>query len=145
MLKNDGIHTAIETNGTSPRLNELLEYIDYLIMDFKHYDSDALKKYTGQVNEQIKKNFENNCKTGRQQHIRIPLINNINTQNPHGFANYFSQFNTENTVFEFLSYHEYGKEKWTTEYKVDNGFVDVKTISDFKEAFENRNLKIITT
>ena len=88
LLKTDGIHTAIETNGTSAKLNELLEYIDYLIMDFKHYDSDALKKYTGIGNEQIKKNFENNCKTGRQQHIRIPLINNINTQNPNGFADY---------------------------------------------------------
>ena len=145
LLKTDGIHTAIETNGTSPKLNELLEYIDYLIMDFKHYDSDALKKYTGIGNEQIKKNFENNCKTGRQQHIRIPLINNINTQNPNGFADYFSRFNTENTVFEFLTYHEYGKEKWTSEYEVQNGFVCAETVLKFKEVFKNKKLKIITT
>lgn len=47
ILKEKNIHTAIETNGTSKRLQEILEYVDYLIMDFKHYDKDILKKYTG--------------------------------------------------------------------------------------------------
>ena len=114
-------------------------------MDFKHYDSDILKKYTGIGNETIKKNFEKNCKNGRKQHIRIPLINGINTDNPEGFAEYFSKFDTNNTVFEFLPYHEYGKEKWTEEYKVENGFVSDKTLKNFKEIFINHNLKLITT
>lgn len=145
LLKSEDIHTAIETNGTSPKLHNLSEYIDYLIMDFKHYDSDILKKYAGVGNEQIKMNFENNCKNGRQQHIRIPLINEINTQTPNGFAEYFAGFDTSNTVFEFLAYHEYGKEKWTSEYEVQNGFVSSEIVSEFKEIFENKGLKIITT
>lgn len=145
LLKSENIHTCIETNGTSEKLSELLEFIDYLIMDFKHYDSNALKKYTGIGNEAIKKNFEGNCKNGRQQHIRIPMINGINTDNPQGFAEYFSEFDTSNTVFEFLPYHEYGKEKWTEEYKVENGFVSNKTLEKFKEVFINHNLKLITT
>ena len=145
LLKGAGIHTAIETNGTSQRLSDILEYVDYLMMDFKHYDSNILKKYTGLGNEEIKKNFEHNCSSGRQQHIRIPLINDINTHNPEEFAKYFSDFNTENTVFEFLSYHEYGKEKWTSEYKVENGFVDENTVRKFKEVFEQYGLKVVTT
>lgn len=145
LLKSENIHTCIETNGTSEKLSEFLEFIDYLIMDFKHYDSDILKKYTGIGNETIKKNFEKNCKNGRKQHIRIPLINGINTDNPEGFAEYFSKFDTNNTVFEFLPYHEYGKEKWTEEYKVENGFVSDKTLKNFKEIFINHNLKLITT
>ena len=32
-LQELGIHTAIETNGTSPRLGEIAEHVDYLIMD----------------------------------------------------------------------------------------------------------------
>ena len=144
-LSEDGIHTAIETNGTSKRLSEILPYVDYLIMDFKHYDSDALRKYTGVGNEVIKENYEKNCKSGRQQHIRIPLINGINTDNPEGFAQYFAQHDTENTVFEFLTYHEFGKEKWKTEYKVQNGFVPKETVAKFTEVFENYGLKIITT
>lgn len=145
LLKDAGIHTAIETNGTSEHLPELLEYIDYLIMDFKHYDTQKLKEYTGVGNEIIKKNFERNCNSGRQQHIRIPLINGINTDNPRGFCEYFAQFNTENTVFEFLAYHEYGKEKWTEEYKITDGFVDKETIAEFKKIFNEYNLKLITT
>lgn len=145
LLKNDNIHTCIETNGTSPRLSELLEYIDYLIMDFKHYDSNELKKYTGMQNEIIKMNFEKNCWSGRRQHIRIPLVNGINTGNPDGFAEYFSQFDTSNTVFEFLTYHEYGKAKWTEEYKVENGFVSEEILQKFKDVFAENGLKLITT
>lgn len=145
LLKDAGIHTAIETNGTSEKLPELLEYIDYLIMDFKHYDSQVLKEYTGVGNEIIKKNFERNCESGRQQHIRIPLINGVNTQNPRGFCEYFSKFNTENTVFEFLAYHEYGKEKWTEEYKITDGFVKKEKLNEFKEIFQEYNLKLVTT
>ena len=145
LLKQENIHTCIETNGTSCKLSELLEHIDYLIMDFKHYDSDELKKFTGIHNDIIKKNFEKNCESGRQQHIRIPLINGINTDNPSGFAEYFSKFDTKNTVFEFLAYHEYGKDKWRDEYKVKNGFVSEDTLQKFSEIFIKNGLKLITT
>ncbi len=145
LLKGNGIHTCIETNGTSPRLSTLLPYIDYLIMDFKHYNSDILKKYTGMGNEMTKMNFEKNCQCNRQQHIRIPLINGVNADNPDGFAKYFSKFDTSNTVFEFLTYHEYGKKKWIEEYKVKNGFVKAETVNKFKEVFINHDLKLITT
>lgn len=145
LLKAEDIHTCIETNGTSPRLFELLPWIDYLIMDFKHYDSAVLKQYTGIGNEGIKQNFEKNCAEGRQQHIRIPLIRGINAEHPEGFAEYFSGFNTENTVFEFLPYHEYGKEKWTEEYQVENGFIAEDTLEKFRREFTRRGLTLITT
>ena len=144
-LENSDIHTALETNGTSKDLREIAKYIDYLIMDFKHYDGEILKKYTGVSNEKIKENFEYFCKIGRQLHIRIPLINGINTQNPDGFAKYFSNFNTTNVVFEFLPYHEYGKEKWTEEYKVIDGFITKETLDLFKETFKIYNLQLIKT
>ena len=145
LLKADNINTAIETNATSPKLVELSEYVDYLIMDFKHYDSEIHKKYTGIANEQIKKNFEALLKSGRELHIRIPLINGINTQNPEKFAEYFCKFANDNTDFEFLAYHEYGKDKWCEEYKVKNGFVSDEVLIKFKEVFEENNLKVIKT
>ena len=61
LLKAENIHIAIETNGTSNKLENLLEYVDYLIMDFKHYDSDVLKKYPDgkdMLVNAIKNNFE---------------------------------------------------------------------------------------
>lgn len=144
-LKKKGVHTAIETNGTSKRLSVLLEYIDYLIMDFKHFDSGVLKQYTGLGNEQICENFARHCKNGRQQHIRIPLINGVNTASPEGFARYFSSFDTSNTVFEFLPYHEYGREKWQSEYKVKDGFITDDTLNHFIETFKQYDLRIVKT
>ncbi len=145
LLKKAGINTAIETNGTSEKLTQLLPYIDYLIMDFKHFDSDVLKKYTGVGNEQVRKNFETICAMGRQLHIRIPLICGINAYGAEKYAEYFSGFNTENVVFEFLAYHEYGKDKWEEEYKVSDGFVSEEILDEFRKTFCEYNLKLITT
>lgn len=145
LLKKEKIHTAIETNGTSKKLLRLSRDVDYLIMDFKHYDADLHKLYTGTDNGIIKENFEKICNSGRQIHIRIPLINGINTAEPENFAEFFSKFNTNNVVFEFLSYHEYGKDKWTEEYKVQNGFVSKSDLERFKEVFKKNNLKLIIT
>ena len=145
LLKKENIHTAIETNGTDINLQELLPYIDYLIMDFKHFDDKTLKDYTGLTSVNVKYNFEKICQSGRQQHIRIPLINGINVDNPVGFAEYFAQSDTSNTVFEFLCYHEYGKKKWQTEYKVKNGFVTEEALKNFYDTFNAYGLKIIKT
>lgn len=144
-MRKEGIHTAIETNGTSDRLLSLQENIDYLIMDFKHHDSEKLKEFTGVGNEKIKKNFEALCSLGRQLHIRIPLINGFNADSPEEFAKYFSDFNTENVLFEFLPYHEYGKEKWKTEYKPKNGFITSHTLLTFFKTFKEYGLKTIKT
>lgn len=144
-LKNEKIHTAIETNGTSLKLSELLPFVDFLIMDFKHYDSNELKKYTGVSLDNTKYNFENNCKNNQQQHIRIPIINKINSENPEKFAEYFSKHNTSNTTFEFLPYHEYGKEKWKSEYLVKDGFITEETLKNFYKVFNEYGLIISKT
>lgn len=144
-LKAHDVHTCIETNGTSGKLPELLEYVDYLIMDFKHYDSETLKKFTGTDNENIKSNFRYICSSQRQGHIRIPLINSVNTDYPEKFAEYFSRYDTKNVVFEFLKYHEYGKEKWTQEYKMKDGFVSEEKVKEFTAVFREYGLEIIST
>lgn len=144
-LKENNIHTCIETNATSNKLLELSSLVDYLIMDFKHYDSNILKRFTSVGNEQVKKNYELLCKTRTQLHIRIPLINGFNTDNPLSFAKYFKQFAKQGVVFEFLPYHEYGKEKWKTEYKVKNGFISEEVLRSFIEAFKENQLNVINT
>ncbi len=144
-LKENGIHTAIETNGTSVLLGELLPYIDWLIMDFKHYDGDTLKWFTGYDNSVVKMNFERNCLKNRQQHIRIPLINGFNADSPEKFIEYFTEFDTTSTTFELLPYHEYGKEKWKTEYRITNGFITKDTLKNFQDAFIKNGLKVLNT
>ncbi len=144
-LRAADIHTAIETNGTSERLGELLSEVDYLMMDFKHFDDERLRAVTGVGNQIVKQNYEQNCRTGRQQHIRIPLIGGFNADDPQGFADYFSAHDTSHTVFELLPYHEYGKEKWREAYTVENGFVSSETVARFRQVFLEHKLTLITT
>ena len=117
--------------------------MDFVV--YKHFDDEKLKKYTGIGTEKVKENFEVLSKIRKQLHVRIPLINGINTDNPEMFAKYFSSHNTSNTVFEFLKYHEYGKNKWTEEYKVTNGFITKDILDTFNKIFKDYGLNLITT
>ncbi len=144
LLKENGIHTAIETNASFSLLKEIAEFIDYLIVDFKHYDDEEHKKWVGASNGSVKENIEYFLSVGRQIHIRIPVVHGVN-DNPQGFVDYFKMFDTSNAVFEFLAYHEYGKDKWKGKYQIENGFVSPETIKIFKETFENCGMKTVTT
>ncbi len=143
-LKAEGISTAIETNASSPHLTEIAEYVDYLITDFKHFDTDIHKKWIGVGNEAVKQNLEKIFISGRQIHIRIPLIHNVN-DTPHGFADFFTKFDTSNAVFEFLPYHEFGKDKWTEDYEITDGFVSDKNVREFEQLFVSNGLKVVKT
>lgn len=143
-LKENGVHTAIETNGSLPSLLKIQEYIDYLIVDFKHYDDEQHKKWTGASNWRVKINLEFFFTFGTPVHIRIPVIKGVN-DNPVGFAEYFKNFDTSNAVFEFLAYHEFGKDKWKGTYQIEDGFVTKDTINNFKKTFESYGMKTITT
>ncbi len=144
-LREREIHTALETNGTSVHLPEIQKHVDYLMMDFKHYDKEAFRKFTGVKMDALIQNFEYLCSIGRQLHIRIPLINHINTEAPEKFAAYFSRFDTSHVVFEFLPYHEYGREKWKTEYQITDGFINAEQLSRFQAIFALYRLKTIHT
>lgn len=143
-LREEGINTAIETNASSPHLLEIAENVDYLIADFKHYDTGVHKKWIGVGNEAVKANLEKIFASGRQIHIRIPVIKNIN-DNPQGFVDYFKGFDTSSAVFEFLSYHEFGKDKWTQNYEIEDGFVPDETIGNFRKLFTQNGMKVTKT
>ena len=144
MLKNEGVSTCIETNGSSPRFAEFCNLVDYLIVDMKHYDDDLHRQWVGQPLETVKNNIEFAFASGRQIHIRIPVINGVNTE-PDAFADYFSRFDTSNAVFEFLAYHEFGKDKWNGGYQIENGFVSDDIIKNFYRVFNEKGQKTVTT
>lgn len=141
-LKENGINTAIENNGSHPKLSELP--VDFLIMDFKHYDDEKHKFWTGCSNYAVKENIKRICKSRRQLLIRIPVVNGVNN-NPLGFVEFFKEFDCSNVMFEFLQYHEYGKNKWKEAYEIIDGFVSNDDIKKFKMVFEQNNLKVTET
>lgn len=144
-LQAHGIHTALETNATSPLLPVLSAHIDYLMMDFKHHDGEVLRRYTGMDDTAVRRNFECLCAEGRQLHVRIPLIHGINDDAPEAFAAYFAQHATSEVAFELLPYHEYGKDKWTTAYQVTDGFVSDETVARFEQIFAQYGLRLLHT
>lgn len=143
-LRENNIGVAIETNASSVHLPELSEYVDHLIIDLKHYDDAEHKKWVGASLEQTKKNIEFFLSSGREIHIRIPVIGGVN-DNPRGFAEYFRRFDTSNADFEFLAYHEYGKDKWQGKYEMKNAFVSAETMAEFKKIFIENGFKVTKT
>ncbi|MHA1386632.1 MAG: glycyl-radical enzyme activating protein [Candidatus Helarchaeota archaeon] len=81
-LKNEGIHTAIETCGyfNNDLLEELVQYVDLFLFDIKHHNSEMHKEFTGVKNEKILKNFSDILNiVGDRIICRIPLIPGFNT------------------------------------------------------------------
>lgn len=143
-VKSDGINTAIETNGSHSKLCELSGLIDHLIMDIKHPDDEVHKKFVAHSNAQTIKNLEILTSSGRELHLRIPLINGVNTD-PEAFVKLFNSVDMSRSDIEILPYHEYGKCKWTKEYEITDGFVSDETLKHFTSRLMEEGFKIIKT
>ena len=149
-LKDANVNTAIETNGTSAEFAEIIPLLDIVMIDFKHYDSKALKRTTGVGNENIINNLRLLSDTRTDTIVRIPLINGFNTSaaNAREFAAALGGLTSPRMRFEFLPYHEYGKVKWEQagmEYKMTDAHVPNGTAELFWAEFEKVGLKIINT
>ena len=143
-LRAQDISTCIETNGSDPKLDELLPYISYLIVDLKHVDEDKHQEWIGVKNTQTKINIAKILESGRQILIRIPLIKNVNVE-PELYCEFFKQHNMGNAEIEILPYHEYGKDKWTKEYQMKDAFVSQEDVDSMENAFKNQGYKVIHT
>lgn len=149
-LKNVGIHTCLETNGTHKRLAELFPLIDFLIVDLKHHDSAAHKAATGIGNEPVIRNIARACERHPDVLIRIPLVGGFNdgAEDAHKFADTLRPFKTPNTRFELLAYHEFGKDKWAQcgmTYPMVGGFLTDDTLAYFASVFKTNALELTRT
>ena len=147
-LKKRGIHTALETNGTHPALSELFDTVDWLIMDFKHYDSQLHQQITGFSNQTVKENIRLAAVRRSQLLVRIPLINGFNAsaEDAHFFASFLNTCGI--TEAELLLYHEYGKDKWQQcgqPYQVKNGFVSDGQLFSFQAVLKEHGISCIHT
>ena len=149
-LREHEIHTAIETNATSPRLHELFPYLNCLIADLKHPDDKIHQAVTGVSNKRILQNLTLAAEQGTDLRIRIPLIGGFNSDEDtlRSFVAFFKTIATHNVCFEMLKYHEYGKDKWEKlglPYTVTNAQVTENTRCHFEETFRQMGLCVIRT
>ena len=149
-LKQAKIHTAMECNATHPRLAELFPLIDQLIMDFKHWDGEKHRQITGTGNEIVKENLAKAFAQHKNVIIRTVLVHGINdtAEDAEHFCEFYLQHDTSRARFEFLSYHEYGKEKWEhcgREYTVKNGFVTQEIVQTYERIYREKGLNVVRT
>ncbi|MFV0361575.1 MAG: radical SAM protein [Suipraeoptans sp.] len=153
-LKENGINTCIETNATHTRLSELVPYVDFIIMDFKHYDDNKHKDNTGISNKHICENLKMLAKCAKDYEqnvlVRTPLIHNFNDdkEDVKGFLELYQSFDASYLKFEFLEYHEYGKDKWNEahmKYRMVDGFIEAGRKSYFENQLKSIGYNVIHT
>ena len=79
--KDFGITTAIETTAIAKweTIEQFLPYLDYVLMDIKHMDSEKHKEFTKQPNERILENAKKIAESGMVDlTIRVPVIPTFN-------------------------------------------------------------------
>lgn len=145
-LTEAGIHTAIETNGSHPKLPELFPYISQLIMDCKHWNRDSHKKYTGVSIDTVLLNLKTAAKEHGQLDVRVPLIGGVNDsrEDMEQFISLFETLRGDTVTFEILKYHEFGKNKWEQcgwTYEMDeSAHVTAEQIRKFQKLIKGRGL-----
>lgn len=77
--KLSGFDLCIETSGYTDEITfkNVINALDFIIMDIKIADSSLHKKYTGVTNDKILSNFEILKRSGKPYLIRTPLIPGI--------------------------------------------------------------------
>jgi pyruvate formate lyase activating enzyme len=107
------IHNAIETCGFASweRLWAAVEYIDLVLFDIKHLDTDIHRKYTGQGNELILDNLRKLAAREKEVIIRIPVIKDLNDSREHMSRLLDLVGQTRVKEIHLLPYHALGKPK----------------------------------
>jgi len=150
-LKGNGINTAMETNGTSHLLEELIPLIDHLFIDFKIPDSAKHLALTGVPDDMIRKNICIAEKRHANLIVRTPLIAGINDSNEdiEAFLSFYHENSITRSGFEFLPYFDYGRVKWEQcgmEYCMnDDAHINKNTFDLFVERFKEKGLRVVKT
>lgn len=114
--KDSGINTAIETTGfaSADVIERFLPYLDTVLMDIKHINSEKHKKFTTQSNERILENAKLIASKANKLIIRVPVIPTFNDTVTEiaEIAAFASSLPNVNEI-HLLPYHSMGRDKYT--------------------------------
>ena len=150
-LKEEEIHTAIETNGSHSRMKELIPYVDQWIMDIKHYDEECHNEWVGVPLKNTTGTLKRVSEIHKDVLVRIPLIPGFNDSKEDAaeFAKYFiKNIDIEKVKVEFLAYHEFGKQKWEQcdmEYKMPAKRLLPGTVKLFEDIMKENGITCVRT
>lgn len=150
-LKEEGIHTAIESNGSHSRMEELIPLVDQWIMDVKHYDSAVHEQWTGIGNTRTVRTLKKVSAVHPDMLVRVPLIPGFNDsrEDAEGFGKLFEEnICGKHTAVEFLTYHEFGKDKWEQcgrAYEMKAGRIAPGTVEYFEKIMAAHGIRCVRT
>jgi pyruvate formate lyase activating enzyme len=113
-LKEENIHTAIETSGYAPPavFMETIGPADALLFDLKHYDRERHLAGTGVDNGPILANLKSAADAGKETLPRIPVIPGYNNAlaDAEGFSRLIRDVGLERA--QLLLFHQFGEKKY---------------------------------
>ena len=143
-----GIHACMETSGYSDEsaLRQVLPYIDYVLYDLKHMNSEKHRRYTGRPNSLILSNAEIVAASAVETLFRMPLIPGINddSQNIRETAEFLHGLGNNVLRIELMPYHRLGKSKYEAldkEFRLSGVLSpEPDEVESVKKAFEDNGI-----
>ena len=131
LLKERGIHTAVDTSGAVPweAFEAVLPYCDTYLYDVKAADPELHREATGRDNGQILHNLRELSRRGADLRIRIPVIPGVN-DGPEEFraiGALLAPLGVRSVTL--IPYHTLGKSKYAT-LGMRCGFDTEKTVTE---------------
>jgi len=114
LLKKENIHIALDTSGVgNGNYDEILSYIDLVLLDIKHVTREGYKELTGIDFEESQKFIESLNKSGKPVIIRQVIVPGImdNDNYLDGLKEQLKKIDNIQKI-EFLPYHTLGIEKY---------------------------------
>lgn len=126
LCKKAGIHTCIDTSGTGydkTILDQILKYVDLVILDIKAVDSEKYKMITGKSLDEFNYFCDKLKEFNTKLWLRQVIIPNINDNEEYilKLKKYIKRFNNIEKI-ELLPYHTMGLSKYkklNIKYRLD--------------------------
>lgn len=114
LLHERGISVACETSGyaSAEKFSRLLDAVDILLFDVKHYDPQMHEQGTGVDNAQILGNLQTALASGKSVTARIPVIPGFNDRpgDAEGFGELLQGLGVQ--CVHLLPFHQFGEGKY---------------------------------
>ncbi len=112
--KEENIHTACETTcfQQTDTFLKVIENIDYVLFDMKHWNSATHKEYTGVENDLILHNIKEAIALGKTVLPRTPVIPGFNDslEDAQGLADKLNMVGAKQV--QLLPFHQFGENKY---------------------------------
>lgn len=148
--KERGIHTALDTSGFAKweLFENVLEYVDVVLLDIKSLDDEKHIKWTGVSNKIILDNAAKLAKTGVSMRLRFPIVHDVNywdLEYPRKMLKFAEGLGGNITGLDIMPFHRFAEKKYEELGRKNTfkGFPDLfkEDVEDYKQILEKNNFQ----